>query len=53
MKDLKQIAIDCDYRDTDIAVDCIIDGVHDKKLQGRLLPKKEALTLAQAIEIGL
>ena len=45
--------MDCDYKDDDdILVDCIIDGVHDKKLQGRLLEKGEALTLAQAIETG-
>ena len=50
-KGSEQIMTDCDYND--IMVDCIIDGVHDKKLQGRLLAKGEAPTLAQAIETGL
>ena len=45
--------MDCAYRHTDgIIVDYVIDGVRDKKLQGRLLEKGEVLTLAQAIEIG-
>ena len=36
----------------DILIDSIIDGVHAKKLQERLLDRGEELTLAKAIEIG-
>ena len=36
----------------DILIDLIIDGVHAKKLQERLLDPEEELTLAKAIEIG-
>ena len=45
--------MDCDYTDPDdILIDSIIDGVHAKKLQERLLDSGEELTLAKAIEIG-
>ena len=39
--------MDCDYRDNDdIMIYRIIGVVHDKKLQGRLFEKGEALTPA-------
>ena len=42
-----------EYTDPDdILIDLIIDGVHAKKLQERLLDRGEELTLANAIEIG-
>ena len=45
--------MDCEYTDPDdILIDSIIDGVHAKKLQERLLDRGEELTLAKAIEIG-
>jgi len=44
--------MDCDYSDPDdILIDCIIDGVYDRKVQERLLDRGEALTLHKAIEI--
>ena len=45
--------MDCEYTDPDdILIDSIIDGVHAKKLQERLLDLGEELTLAKAIIIG-
>ena len=45
--------MDCEYTDPDdILIDLIIDGVHARKLQERLLDRGEELTLAKAIEIG-
>ena len=45
--------MDCEYTDPDdILIDSIIDGVHAKKLQERLLDRGEELTLAKTIEIG-
>lgn len=45
--------MDCEYTDPDdILIDSIIDGVHVKKLQDRLLDRGKELTLAKAIEIG-
>ena len=45
--------MDCKYTDLDdILIDSIIDGVHAKKLQERLLDRGEELPLAKAIEIG-
>ena len=41
--------MDCEYTDPD---DILIDGVHAKKLQERLVDHGEELTLAKAIEIG-
>ena len=53
VKDLRLILMDCEYTDPDnILIDSIIDGVHAKKLQERLLDRGEELTLAKAIEIG-
>ena len=53
LKDLRLILMDCEYADPgDILIDSIIDGVHAKKLQERLLDRGEELTLAKAIEIG-
>ena len=44
--------MDCDYADPDdILIDCIIDGVCDRKVQERLLDREEALTLPKAVEI--
>ena len=52
LTDLRLIIMDCDYRDPDdILIDCIIDGVHDRKVQERLLDRGEALVLSKAIEI--
>jgi len=45
--------MDCEYTDPDdILIDSIIDGVHAKTLQERLLDRVEELILAKAIEIG-
>ena len=53
VKDLRLILMDSEYTDPDdILIDSIIDGVHAKKLQERLLDRGEELTLAKAIEIG-
>lgn len=52
LTDMRLIIMDCDYATPDdILIDCIIDGVHDSKVQERLLDKGEALTLPKAIEI--
>lgn len=52
LTELRLIIMDCDYADPDdILIDCIIDGVHDRKVQERLLDRGEALTLPKAIEI--
>ena len=41
--------MDCEYSDPDdIPIDSIIDGVHTKKLQERLLDRGEELTLTKA-----
>ena len=53
MKDLRLILMDCEYTNPgDNLTDSIIDGVHTKKLQERLLDRGEELTLVKAIEIG-
>ena len=53
VKDLRLILMDCEYADPDdILIDSIIDGVHAKKLQEKLLYQGEDLTLASAIKIG-
>ena len=53
VEDLRLILMDCEYTDPDdILIDSIIDGVHAKKLQERLLDRGEEVTLAKAIEIG-
>ena len=45
--------MDCENTDPgDILIDSIIDGVHEKKLQERLLDRGEELALAKTIEIG-
>jgi len=45
--------MDCDYTDPDDnVIHLIIDAVHAKKLQERLLDHGEELTLAKAINIG-
>ena len=51
VKDLRLIVMDCKYTDLDdILIDSIIDGVHAKKLQERLIDRGEHL--AKAIQIG-
>ena len=53
VKDLRLILMDCEYTNPDdFLIDFTIDGVHAKKLQERLLARREELTLAKAIEIG-
>ena len=53
VKDLRLIIMDCEFNDPeDILIDCIIDGVHEPKLQEKLLDRGDKLTLAKAIEVG-
>ena len=53
MKDPRLILMDCEYTNPDdMLIDSIIDGVHAKKLQDKLLDRGEEWTLAKAIEIG-
>ena len=52
VKDLKLLLMDCEYAEPDdILIDAIIAGVHEKRVQERLLDKGEDLTLAKALEI--
>ncbi len=48
VKHLKLLLMDCEYT---MLIDAIISGVHEKRLQERLLDRGEDLTLAKALEI--
>ncbi|XP_062583203.1 uncharacterized protein LOC134244964 [Saccostrea cucullata] len=53
VKDLKILAMDCDYADNnDVLIDLIISGVRHRKVQERLLEQGQDITLKKAIEIG-
>jgi hypothetical protein len=53
VKDLRLVLMDCEYHDPDdVLIDAIIEGIHEKKLQERMLDRGETLTLAKALEMG-
>ena len=53
LKDLRILAMDCEYTDTDdMLVDNKVRGVYHKKVQERLLDKGQELTLDAAIQVA-
>ena len=51
VKDLRIRLLNCEYADgDDMLIDAIISGVREKKVQERLVDRREDLTLAKALE---